>query len=285
MHKWGQVLRFASSIPNQINSAKQKARLDPIYFKRGQRAWLKERNQCTDDDCLARVYENRISELRDFVRIEYDPNIWLEEQVARIKAALAGKALYIHPDTPSNTPFCHQLLGDSKTLEGMEFVAPEVITDNLDAAEVKSHILNYCPDFYRGDALAAPRKIVLYNVNIDNTPDNGTQWLLGDHYIDRISPEWGDELLVKNMYLIIDVNDCREFLGVFYVGASQRYGPATRPAGLALDTGIHGVLRYRDKYYIYDVIDEAKVDPFRLQEYLPEEKNTKAICVIKERHD
>ncbi len=32
MRKWGQVLRFASSIPNQINSAKQKARLDPIYF-------------------------------------------------------------------------------------------------------------------------------------------------------------------------------------------------------------------------------------------------------------
>ncbi len=87
------------------------------------------------------------------------------------------------------------------------------------------------------------------------------------------------------MYLIIDVNDCREFLGVFYVGASQRYGPATRPAGLALDTGIHGVLRYRDKYYIYDVIDEPKVDPFGLQEYMSEEKGTKTICVIKERRD
>ncbi|MCP4335944.1 MAG: DUF1311 domain-containing protein, partial [Gammaproteobacteria bacterium] len=132
---------------------------DPEGLKRGQRAWLKERNQCTEVDCLARAYENRISELRDFVRIEYAPSIWLEEQEARIKAALAGKALYIHPDTPSNTPFCHQLLKDVKTLEGMEFVAPEVITDNLDAAEVKSHILNYCPDFYRGDALAAPRKI------------------------------------------------------------------------------------------------------------------------------
>jgi len=212
------------------------------------------------------------------------PNSWVLEREMTIKNILKDKELYIHPKTPTNTPFCHQLMKDVKDLNGIEIIAPKVIANSLDAPEVKEIIFNHCPKIYNKNSagkLDSPRKAILYHVDIDNNLDNGTEWVLGDHYILPIMPSWGRELVVYNRYVYFNINKCKQLSGSASVGASQRYGYKTKLSKNNLDTGIHGVLKYRNKFYIYDVIDEEKVDPFGIREFFPSKNKTKSVCVLK----
>ena len=275
-----------SHLDDQMGLLYRRARaktVDSDRLKREQRQWLNERNKCEHVRCIKASYEARMAELRQGTDMPFDPKAWVADRERQIKEVLADKELYIPERVPSSTPFCHKLLEDVKTLAGMKIIAPVVIADGLDSPNVKRLIMDRCPTLYIGEAFEVPRKIVLYNVDIDNEPANGKEWLLGDHYIKRISPRWGEELLVKNRYTLIDMSDCEESIGTAYVGASQRYGPLTDPVNATLDTGLHGVLRYRGKFYIYDVNDEPKVTPFGIQEYFRAEKDSKSKCYFHER--
>ena len=258
----------------------------PNKLKIEQRQWLELRNRCQDADCLIKVYAERLTALNNIGKKDYDPNDWIQKRKKAIKNVLKDKELYIHPKTPTNSPFCHQLMQDVKNLDGIEIIAPKVIANSLDASEVKDIIFNQCPKIYNKNSagrLDSPRKVILYHVDIDNNLDDGTEWVLGDHYILPIMPPWGKELLVYNTYVYFDINKCKQFSGSASVGGSQRYGYKTKLTKINLDTGIHGVLKYKNKFYIYDVIDEEKVDPFGIREFFPSKNKTKSICVFKER--
>jgi hypothetical protein len=207
------------------------------------------------------------------------------EREASIKWVLQEKKFRIPEGFPSDNPFCHQFMDDLKTFNEMEIIAPDIIANGLNSPEVRSRIIREeCGGSLRVFGRKQPRKVVLYHVDIDNNPGNGQEWVLADHYVRSVSPQWGKELVVTNRYAIFEnVNGCYLLSGEAFVGASARYAPDTRAEGMALDTGIHGVFRYRGRYYIYDVINEPKVDPFRLHEYpKPDGNHTTSICRIKE---
>lgn len=275
-----------SHLDDQLEQAYQIAsRTAPnaVILRDDQRNWLAARNRCSDKECLRNAYSRRLKALSYFQPESFEPKAWVARREQTIKAILGGKRLYNFPGKSFDTPFCHQFMEDVKSLHGMEIIAPEVIANSLRAPEVQERIFDHCPGLYNRWGLEQPRKVTLYHVDIDNVPANGREWLLGDHYVLPISPRWGDELSVSNKYQILDVELCKN-VGTAYVGASQRATPDTDPYGLALDTGIHGVLRYHGKYYIYDVIDEPKVDPVTLHEYLKRgDSTTTAICIIKEK--
>jgi uncharacterized protein YecT (DUF1311 family) len=275
-----------SHLDDQLEQAYQMASHtapNTVILRDDQRNWLAARNRCSDKECLRNAYSRRLKALSYFQPESFEPKAWVARRELTIKTVLGGKRLYIFTGGPSDSPFCHQFMEDVKSLHGMEIIAPEVIANSLRAPDVQGRIFDHCPGLYNRWGLEQPRKVTLYHVDIDNEPANGREWLLGDHYVLPISPRWGDELLVRNDYKILDVESCKN-LGMAYVGASQRNTPETDPYGLALDTGIHGVLRYRGKYYIYDVIDEPKVDPVTLHEYRKRgDSTTASICIIKEK--
>ena len=276
-----------SDLDDQLGALYRQARAsshDDKRLKSEQQLWLEMRNKCRTTACLSAAYEGRIKELSQSMEIHFDPKVWVNARMRKIKEILADKQLYIPEGVPSNTLFCHKLLEDVKTLAGIKIIAPEVITSSLAVPQVKTRITDRCLKFYNRWGKEYPRKVVLYHVDIDNDPANGKEWMLGDHYVSQVSPFWGDELLVRNEYAVLNVKSCSKY-GVASVGGSRRYSTDTNVESLSLDTGIHGVLHYKGKYYIYDVSDEPKVDPFGIQKYNGEVRDSKSVCYFKERRN
>lgn len=200
---------------------KYAADVDPI--RKEQRGWLKARNQCKDEVCLVAIYKHRLKGLTYYHPYKFDREEWVAEREATIKRVMSEKNFHIYPGTPSNTPFCHQLMSDLKSLNQMEVVAPTIIAIGEHDPELRALFSKECGREYKTYwGWKQPRKIELYHVDIDNNPENGVELLEGDHYVKGVAPQWGKEYLVKNEYRNLP---CKE-----------RGGGSVSGSGLALCT-------------------------------------------------
>jgi uncharacterized protein len=72
----GRLTRVEQAICSDPALAQRDRDMDALYrlarsrpgVAQGQRAWIRLRNACTDTDCVARIYDRRIGELRAALR-------------------------------------------------------------------------------------------------------------------------------------------------------------------------------------------------------------------------
>ena len=151
--------------------------------------------------------------------------------------------------------FCQEFFSDFKSGNNVEIIEPVVQTDDFKDEKLQAYFKN-CPDLkeevIRTKTNSPPYDYIatsnfkIFDIDFDNNPDNGKQILfhsggfLGEKVLkDRTS---------QDSYRVIDQNECKE-VGTTFIDKPFNY-KTLDPSG-----NFNGVIKYKDKYYIYEGMD------------------------------
>ncbi|NWG75650.1 MAG: hypothetical protein HXY24_13785 [Rubrivivax sp.] len=194
-----------------------------------------------------------------------EPQI-LAEIARRLQVA---KSLVAQKVPKEHTEFCTAFLEDLKTLRNIEFVEPIVKTDDYNDPGLQS-FLSKCPKLRPNKRVAFEPRIWdyaktlpedqreelgtvwyttgdfrLYHVDIDNDPANGKEYLF--YGGGSTSHRKQNEVRCGNYseYDIIDLEACMRRPG-------QQVGDTLNCSDRTPTGNLNGIIRYRERYYIWD---------------------------------
>ncbi len=256
----------------------------PNKLKADQKIWLRKRNKCKTDECLIREYKSRKTILLELKHKNYNKIAWAKKRKNKIIELLKDGYPYIADGSPSDNLFCHELLEDVKSLSGIEIMPPESISNSLSDPDVEMALYAKCPTIYDRSKivkeLKKPRLVLLYNVNIDNDVGTNNELVLVDHYARVAYPKFIKEIYIVNaIYQYFDIPQCEKLQGGMYVGKTTNFDIKIKPSDINFDTGIHGVMKYKNKNYIYNISDMPESTIFSIMEF--SHKTTERICKIR----
>ncbi len=266
----------------------KEAVVDPNVLRSAQREWLEERNRCTDVRCLKKRYDRRIDELRVLVaghKLWDPPPPMTTEAIDRIYVHERRKELInFFNDRPLELSFnskreriCIDFADDfARQTEKIVLIPPKVVVHDYDDAQLRREIFDYCPDLELRSSkvgphtpYVGPRNFIVYQANIDNNIENGEDVLFLEEALQMRNPKYGPEIVAQNTFALLDLNDCngRGFSGT---GASRRYPIEYDVSREDPQTGLHGLVRYQGRYYLYGVIDwDPKAPVLSISQHTP----------------
>lgn len=261
---------------------------DPDALKAEQLEWLNQRSLCADVRCLMKRYDRRVDELRVLAAGHslWDPvpammpeaieRVYVTERRETLKAFFKDRPL--ETTLGKDDPLCVDFVRDfTAQTETIELVPPYVAVHDYHDPQLQKVIFDPCPDMelrsYKigmSGPYVGPRNFLLYQVDIDNNSANGEELLFLEEMMYMRHPKYGPEIVAKDKFRLLDLNICKG-RGFSAIGASRRYPIDYDVSGEDPQTSLHGVLRYRGRNYLYDVIEwEPKAQPLSLTEYNPE---------------
>ncbi len=272
-----------------------------LALQHRQRTWLTSvRDACSNRECLVGAYTARMAQLARWTVNGPEAPAWmlppamseseiLEHYVtkrrAAIKAVLEGVPLRATPRT--DNAFCNGFAeAFAKQTAEVELIAPIVVSHDYKGPELKKYIFDRCPEINlrvvpREMLTAGPRNLILYHVDIDN--DQKEDWLFLEEAISELTPPWGPELVAAVNFKLLDLESC-QIRGSTRAGTSRRYALDADLSQVDPELGLHGIARYRDRYYIYDVINEPKTSPLDFQQFNNKERyKFSTLCVFDHR--
>lgn len=263
-------------------------------LKHQQREWIKKvRNACKGDGgCLQQEYEDRNNVLKRSImaaRIIRKPGSQIND---RDEIIYAAKKMQLEKTSPgkkynkkerADREFCSVFLEDLKSGNDIEFVEPIVTTDDYNDPKLQQYFTKcpkltpnktvyWLPHVWRflqetktpkdewedsGTKSYSTLDFKLYQVDFDGNKKNGKEFVFsGECYGGHIK--------------ILDINQCKE-TDEIQVNATIKYntiksiGDETyidenTPCDVNQLTGSkNGVLKYKDKFYIYDLTDTKTI--------------------------
>lgn len=191
------------------------------------------------------------------------------------------------PGTFKDPKLCAAFFQDFKRQTNIEYVRPIVEThDYFDPALQK--YLKQCPKMElrtpvsgRSGAYVGTPTLKLFKVDIDNNPGNGKEFLFLEAAFERRAgraSNYEPGIVGNTTYQLVDLNACAT-RATLYVGAHRSYRLDTDLSKERPDTSYHDVIKYRGKYYVYDVIRaQGYSRPFSLYQYRNEDRRFFPIC-------
>lgn len=292
---------------------------DQETLKIAQRSWLKERDRClerTDKEeacrCLKKRYDRRIDELRvlDAGHKLWDPppamtpeaieQVYVSERRETLKLFFENRPLKttLGKDDPLCADFSRDFTAQNKAVE---LVPPKVVVHDYDDPQLQREIFDYCPDLelrsYKigmSGPYVGPRNFLLFEVDIDNDPENGDDFVYLKEVMEIRETPWmypeeekpAPRIVADNTFISISLRNCK-YRGFTGTGFSRGYPIDHDVSHDDPQVGLYGVIRYQGKHYLYDVIEtETKAQLLTLIEYNPDGfDNFKMRCGYKNRRN
>lgn len=277
---------------NHFYAEAQKRVADVEALRMAQRAWLASRERCREhsapidvEHCLKKHYDRRIDELRVLAaghklwepppamkRDEIEKK-YVHERRRELKTFFEGRPMDIA--LGKDDSLCEDFMEDfSEQNESIELIAPKLVAHDYHGPALENEIFGECPDLElrtykigRSGPYVGPRNFLLYKVDIDNTPKNGKETLFLEEAIWMREPKYGPEIVSKDKFKLLDMSKCKG-KGFSAIGASRRYPVDYDVNEEDPQTGLHGVVWYQGKYFLYDVIEwDHNAPPLTLTAY------------------
>nr|BDD47815.1 hypothetical protein 2 [Gammaproteobacteria bacterium] len=247
--------------------------VNPNEIRTTQRAWLRSRNNCKTEECVSNAYERRIKELRPFHAsiIEKGEELvdeYVKDRAHELREVLKDKPLYLILPRYKNNPLCVAFRDDFKAQRDVELIPPSirahdfsVLTSALDTDGCR-----YESEPFGRAAITGTKDYLAYRMNLDN--DRSLKTVIVGEYFEvskYIKEEGRDSVIVlpRNVYMAAD-QTCK----VSSLGRVGNIDHAEVNAMLRRDApelAIHGIVRYKGEYFVYEVNDIGKMTPLSIR--------------------
>lgn len=189
------------------------------------------------------------------------------------------------PGTFKDPRLCEPFFEDFKRQTNIEYVKPLVVAHDYFDPQLQKY-LKRCPKMElrtpvsgRSGGYVGTPSLKLYQVDIDNNQENGEEYFYFEGAFWRKATISGEHITDGTSYRLLDVEHCTTRGQRLSVGASRIYGLDTDFSARRPDTSHHDVIKYRGKYYVYDLIPaQGYSRPFALYGYSRERTKFLPIC-------
>lgn len=266
---------------------------NPNEIRTAQRAWLRSRNTCKSKECISNEYERRIKELQPYHASTIEMGVelvedYMKDRTYELREVLKDKPLYLILPRYKNNPLCVAFREDFKAQRNVELIPPSIRTHDFrvlastldsDGCHLKSNPFGKANVTGTTDYLA-------YRTNLDNDRSLETM-IVGEYFeVSKYLTEDGRESTIvspRNVY--IAANQACELSSLGRVGNADR---AEVDAMLRRDDPelpIHGIVRYKGDYFVYEVNNVEKMTPLSIRSFQNENGKLKieTVCAYDHR--
>jgi hypothetical protein len=168
----------------------------------------------------------------------------------------------LKPGTLKDVRLCEAFFEDFKRQTNIEYIKPLVVAHDYFDPALQTY-LKQCPGMelrspvvgHSGDYVGTPT-LKLYKLDIDNNPTDGDEYLFYESAFWRVSTRatgYQPYLRGSTRYGLLSFKHCG-IVGRVPLGGSQTYSVTTDLSTQRPETSYHAVIRYRGKYYVYDLV-------------------------------
>jgi hypothetical protein len=158
--------------------------------------------------------------------------------------------------------FCSAFLNDFMSQEHLTYIDPAVVVHRYDDHALQVFLKNYpaielrSPILGRSGTYVGPRTFKIFEVNMSDKSDGEAQYLFLESAFYTVrgrATNYEPMIRSATRYRLIDMTQCKS-KGTIYIGRSKTFDPETDISKEDPASSYHGVIAYKDRSYVYDLV-------------------------------